>query len=207
MKQKKTILHLCADIGSDSRFYKMDSSYEVILIGKSIGVENYIPDRPIYGVIANPVCTEFSTGNNFRKIGNLEKGMFLVNHCQRIINQCKPVFWVIENPFNGRLKEFLGPPDMVYQPWQFGSPWTKKTALWGKFNKPQPLFEKWNDVTPIEKLYCKKNRSKPSLADAHLNDVNFIPEFKFARNLIKSDADLRSLCSQGFAREFKKYNP
>ena len=30
----KTILHLCADIGSDSYYYQLDNDYEVIKIGK-----------------------------------------------------------------------------------------------------------------------------------------------------------------------------
>lgn len=30
---KKTILHLCADIGSDSRFYDLSDDYEVVRIG------------------------------------------------------------------------------------------------------------------------------------------------------------------------------
>jgi hypothetical protein len=37
----KTILHLCADLGSDSRPYQLANGYKVILIGKDIGVENY----------------------------------------------------------------------------------------------------------------------------------------------------------------------
>lgn len=36
----KTILHLCADIGSDSWFYQQNREYKVILIGKEIGI-NY----------------------------------------------------------------------------------------------------------------------------------------------------------------------
>lgn len=36
----KTILHLCADLGSDSYPYQCDSDYRVIRIGKSYGVEN-----------------------------------------------------------------------------------------------------------------------------------------------------------------------
>jgi len=39
---EKTILHLCADVGSDSKPYK-DAGYKVVLIGKDIGVENFIP--------------------------------------------------------------------------------------------------------------------------------------------------------------------
>jgi hypothetical protein len=201
----KTILHLCADIGSDSRFYQLNSDYKVILIGKEIGVENYAADEEIYGVIANPVCTEFSTANNFKKVGNLEKGMFLVRHCQRIIEECSPKFWVIENPFNGRLKEFLGKPDMVYQPWQFGSPWTKKTALWGKFNKPMPLFENWDDVPKLD-LYVKPRRIIPGMDAMHKSAINLIPEFEFAKPFVKNDADFRSLCSQGFARAFFENN-
>lgn len=38
----KIILHLCADIGSDSKPYK-DAGYDVRLIGSQIGVENYHP--------------------------------------------------------------------------------------------------------------------------------------------------------------------
>ena len=58
---KKLILHLCADIGSDSKPYQDSDDYEVIMIGKDIGVENYKPPSNVYGVIANPPCTEFST--------------------------------------------------------------------------------------------------------------------------------------------------
>ena len=35
---KKTILHLCADLGSDSFPYQNDCNYDVIKIGKKIGV-------------------------------------------------------------------------------------------------------------------------------------------------------------------------
>lgn len=128
---KKIILHLCADLGSDSLFYQQSDEYEVIKIGEKIGVENYTPPKNVYGIIANPPCTEFSTAGDFRDVKDLEKGMFLVNHCLRIIKEANPVFWALENPFNGRLKEILGKPIFSYQPWEYGSPWTKKTALWG----------------------------------------------------------------------------
>ena len=57
-------MHLCADIGSDSRYYQLDDKYEVIKIGIEIGVENYTPPKNVYGVIANPVCAEFSRARN-----------------------------------------------------------------------------------------------------------------------------------------------
>ena len=58
MNSNKIILHLCADIGSDSRPYKL-AGYDVRLIGAEIGVENYNPPANVHGIIANPVCTNF----------------------------------------------------------------------------------------------------------------------------------------------------
>lgn len=203
---KKIILHLCADIGSDSRFYQLDDNYEVILVGEKIGVENYEPPENVHGVIANPVCTEFSTAQDFRIKKDLDKGMFLVKHCQRIIEQAKPKWWVIENPANGRLKEFLGKPKMTYHPWRYGSPWTKHTALWGSFKVPAPLFDKWEDVPKLP-LYIKPMRSKPGLDCLHKSAVDLIPEMQWAKKHIKTDADIRSMCSQGFAKSFYEANP
>jgi len=102
----KIILHLCADTGSDTKPYK-DAGYEVILVGKSIGVENYHPPQNVYGVIANPVCTEFSTARSNGKARNPDEGMFLVRECQRVISECNPHFWVIENPARGVLRNYL----------------------------------------------------------------------------------------------------
>lgn len=203
---KKIILHLCADIGSDSRYFQLDDEFEVIKIGKDIGVENYSPPKNVYGVIANPVCTEFSIAKGFHINGDLEKGMFLVNHCLRIIKECNPTFWVIENPATGKLKDFLGKPKFVYQPWEFGSPWTKKTALWGKFNIPNKIFNKWEDVNKIENLYIRGDRKKPSLVYLHKNDKYKIKEWEWAYDLINDDMSLRSMCSDGFAKAFYKAN-
>jgi len=105
---KKIILHLCADLGSDSRFYQLDDNYEVIMIGEKIGVENYEPPENVHGIIANPVCTEFSNAKNANISRDFEKGMFLVNHCKRIIAKANPKWWVMENPNTGALRNFIG---------------------------------------------------------------------------------------------------
>ncbi len=95
---KKIILHLCADTGSDTQIYRQNG-YEVICVGKAIGVENYHPPANVYGIIANPVCTEFSTARSDGRARNPEEGLKLVRECQRIINEAGDVkFWVIENP-------------------------------------------------------------------------------------------------------------
>lgn len=203
----KIILHLCADIGSDSALYQDSPGYTVIKIGKDIGVENYTPPLGVYGVIANPPCTEFSVVNKgFDKHGDYEKGMFLVKECLRIIKECNPKFWVIENPATGRLKNFLGKPLYTYEPWEYGSPWTKKTALWGNFKIPKRIYTKWENVPKNDKLYIRPTRKKPSMAQFHKSAIKYIKEFERFEPHVKSDMDLRSLCSQGFAQMFFEVN-
>ena len=87
MTAKKIILHLCADIGSDSYQYSIDDNYEVVKIGADIGVENYyiggMDDtemQNIHGVIANPPCTEFSTARADGKARENKEGFELVDH-------------------------------------------------------------------------------------------------------------------------------
>lgn len=210
----KTILHLCADTGSDTIPYQIDPRYEVIKIGADIGVENYTPDRPIWGVMANPVCTQFSSvrrgkpGTNYPHVSDPDKGMEMVRECQRIIREANPRWWAIENPAMGSLRNYLGKPNFVYQPWQFGSPWTKATALWGNFNHPEPLYRYWEDVPKIPGLWTRPGRVKPSIVYLHKSAFNLIPEFRDSgMPAPETDAELRSLCSQGFARAFKEANP
>lgn len=201
---KKLILHLCADIGSDSYPYQLDDSYEVILIGKDTGVENYTPPTNVYGVIANPPCTEFSTARADGKARNPTDGMFLVEHCLRIIELAKPTFWVLENPARGVLHKYLGQPKYKYEPWWYGSPWSKQTALWGNFNIPQRLFNSWNEVPKLDGLYTRPGRPKPSLAFMHKSHIKFIPEFSPFE--VEDDMSFRSLCSQKFAQAFYTSN-
>lgn len=207
----KTILHLCADTGSDSRFYK-EAGYNVILVGSKIGVENFNPPANVYGIIANPVCSEFSVAREGYKFGtkdkqsiDIEKGMFLVKECLRIIKEANPVWWVIENPATGKLKDFLGDPQYSYEPWWYGSPWTKRTSLWGKFNIPARKYLNWDDVPKNPSLYIRPGRPKPSLAFMHKSAFHLIPEFK---GLPEPDSDMefRSICSQKFAKAFFEVN-
>lgn len=200
---RKLILHLCADIGSDSKPYR-DAGYEVICVGKSIGVENFIAPKDTYGVIANPVCTEFSTARSNGKARNPQEGLFLVRECQRIIAEANPTFWVIENPAKGVLKHYLGKPQYEYEPWWYGSPWTKRTALWGRFNIPEATYHAWEDVPKIDGLYQRPTRGKPSLAFMHKNHKRFIREWDCFE--VENDMSFRSLCSQKFAQAFFEAN-
>lgn len=207
----KTIIHACADTGSDSKPYR-DAGYNVILVGKDIGVENFSYKGEVHGIFANPVCTEFSTARANGKARNPEEGLKLVRECQRIIAECNPNFWVIENPARGVLKNYIGNPQYEYQPWWYGSPWTKHTALWGRFNIPERKYWKWEDVPKLEGLYTRKSSHgrkvlvpKPALAFMHKSAYLHIPEFH-TLPVPQSDMEFRSLCSQKFAYEFFKVN-
>lgn len=209
----RTILHLCADTGSDTWPYQQDPAYEVIRVGSDIGVENYSPDRPVHGVIANPVCTEFSAaryGNSYgggsRLPSDPEAGMWLVNECLRVIEEAAPVWFAIENPATGQLRNHIGPPTFSYEPWQYGSPWTKRTGLWGSFTPPPPIYTEWDDVPKLP-LYARPGR-RPSIAFMHKSAFQLIPEFRDSGMPVPTtDAEFRSIASQGFARAFKAANP
>lgn len=211
----KTILHLCADTGSDSYPYSQDPDYEVIRVGSDIGVENYHPPQNVYGVFSNPPCTEFSIARTGGVARNPEEGMKLVRECQRIISECGELkFWVIENPATGALRNYLGKPKYEYQPWWYGSPWTKKTALWGEFNIPQRIFFNWEEVPKNENLWVRKrNRiaqndrytGKPEMHTLHKSAYDVIEEFHTLPRP-ESDMEFRSLCSQKFAQAFYQAN-
>ena len=94
------------------------------------------------GILAAVPCTDFAaSGARWWAAkdasGQTAKSIELVYQTLRIIDLCSPDFWVIENPV-GRLHKLvpeLGLP-WYFQPYQFGEPYTKKTGLWGQFNKP-----------------------------------------------------------------------
>lgn len=206
LKDKKIILHLCAGTGSDSRFFDLDNDYKVIKVGIEIGVENYSPPKNVYGVIANPVCKGYCTIHGFDKDPLCQDDNFLVDECLRIIKECNPIFWVIENPAKGTLRGKLGKPKAIYQPWHYGSPWTKQTALWGDFIMPKAIYSKWEHVPNKIDLWKRKDRDKPCLAYLHKSAAKIIPEFEWAIDKIKDDMTLRSMCSQGFAKAFYEAN-
>lgn len=194
---EKIILHLCADIGSDSKPYK-DAGYKVICVGEKQDVRKYEPPTNVYGIIANPPCTMFSMCRTNAKLPrDLKQGMELVNACLRIIWTCQyriksdvqkvsPLrFWVLENP-NGMLKWFLGKPAFQYSPHEFGDNYQKTTNLWGWFNHP-------------EKTHL--NSVKHPKFDRMLSK-NIHPEYfgKLTRT------ERRSVCSDKFAQAFYEAN-
>jgi len=145
----KIILDLCGGTGSWSKPYK-DNGYDVrnITLPK-YDVRLYKPPKNVYGILAAPPCTEFSLAkSNSKYPRKMKEGMEIVYNCLRIIWEAQyklptPLaktttlkFWVLENPF-GLLRRFLGHPVMIFNPYDFGDGYQKKTCLWGFFNEPK----------------------------------------------------------------------
>lgn len=199
MNSNKIILHLCADIGTDSLPYK-NAGYDVRCIGKDIDVRKYDPPENVYGIIANPPCTMFSCARTSPKSTprDFKQGMEVVEACLRIIWKCQYVplrnaskktrlkFWCLENPYRGLLKSFLGEPPFRYSPWEYGDSYKKDTGLWGFYKiPPKTIF--------FKPLGLKK-------FDALLSH-EIHPEYS---DLTRTER--RSVCSQKFAQAFFESN-
>lgn len=141
MNSNKIILDLCGGTSSWSKPYK-EAGYDVRIIEARNGADvrfyeiNEMED--IYGILAAPPCTCFAwSGRRWRRSYNeMVEALSVVDACLRIILFSNPVFWALENP-TGTLRNYLGRPALIFQPWHHGDPYTKKTLLWGKFNAPR----------------------------------------------------------------------
>jgi hypothetical protein len=78
-------------------------------------------------------------------------GLSVVDACLRLVAVCNPAWWVLENPV-GKLRRYLGPPVMTFQPCDYGDAYTKRTCLWGRFTPPVPdsLLVSTRSVEPSE---------------------------------------------------------
>jgi hypothetical protein len=165
----RIILDLCGGTGAWSRPYA-DAGYDVRNITLPAQDVRWFEalTEPVYGVLAAVDCTHFAgSGAQYWKEkdsdGRTLEALGVLDACCRIVLIHHPVFWCIENPV-GRLKRWLGPSIMYFNPCDYGDPYTKKTCLWGMFNKPVP-----NPVTPekvceqgswVQKLGGKSERTK-----------------------------------------------
>lgn len=211
-KDKRIILHLCADMGTDSMPYQ-EAGYDVRLIGKSIGIENYHPPENVYGIIANPPCTHFSFAKTTGRPRDMVEGMRLVKECLRVIWEAQYKlegkyskkttlkFWMIENP-NGLLKRFLGRPVFEYHPWEFGDNYKKCTHIWGWFNIPQKTYSRCQDVITEKDIELAKANSRklPKFDRLKTKQIHY----EGNEHLLRTER--RSICSPSFAREFFKNN-
>lgn len=166
-----------------------------------------IDKENVYGILAAPPCEQFAFVRTTPKIPrDLKLGMECVASCLEIIWSCQfnyknqhqkfsPLkFWALENPYFASTKWFLGKPAFVFQPYEFGDGYKKRTALWGYFNEPKKQ-EKW----------VMKNDKK--------FDVLLMSEIKALKSPVNEDAgnpktrkELRAITPEGFAKAFFEAN-
>lgn len=131
----KTILDLCSGSGAWSSPYKA-AGYNVWRITLPVADVHTleVPDKPVHGILCAPPCTEFSLAKNGQP-RDIRAGLETVSACLRLVVACRPSWWALENPI-GLLGHYLGTPRDTWQPYEFGDPHTKATAVWGEFNIP-----------------------------------------------------------------------
>ena len=224
---KKIILDLCGGTGSWSLPYK-EAGYDVRNITwPKYDVRLYEPPKNVYGILSAPPCTMFSFARtNAKKSRNLHEGMALVLACLRIIWTCQYriekdtqknpslKFWALENPYFGMLRWFLGKPAFVFDPYEFGHYYQKKTAIWGMFNEPKK--------TPVEipkEARTSTNRGKltsiwKKMKEKAKTNSQDLPKFDYMKSKDiapewfgkLSRQDRRAITPRGFAKAFFKAN-
>lgn len=202
----RIVLDLCGGTGSWSKPYA-DAGYDVRVItlpdydvvdyAEQVIHKHILKKGSVQGILAAPPCTHFSgSGAQYWKEKDLDgrtaTDLKIVDACLDIIEFLAPVWWALENPV-GRLKtlrkqrfvELTGSntPKLMFNPCDFGDPYTKKTLLWGKFNIP-----KTNRVEPIRA--CKQGSWTQKLGGKS-----------------EKTKTLRSITPLGFAKAFFEANP
>jgi len=191
MNSEKIILDLCGGTGAWSRPYS-EARYDVRIITlPEHDVRLYIPPKKVHGILAAPPCTHLAgSGARWWKEKGIEallEGLSIVDACLRIIMVSKPKFWVLENPV-GRLVHYLGKPKLIFNPCDYGDPYTKKTCLWGEFNIPIKH--------PVEPKFITLKNGK------RMSEIEY-----YSWRLPKDKrTEVRSITPKGFANQFHIQN-
>ena len=169
---KPAIISLFDYSGNWSNPYK-EAGFDVFRVDIKLEIDVLLvvkEDFPsnVYGILAAPPCTDFAgSGAQYWKAkdadGRTEASLALIDKTLEIVSWYPDLkFWVLENPV-GRLQKLrpqLGKP-WYFQPHWYGDPWTKKTGLYGNFNKNLPRVDVEPDPNSwIMKLGGKSERTK-----------------------------------------------
>jgi len=187
---KKIILDLCGGTGSWSAPYK-EAGYNVRVITlPEYDVLKYNPPLKVHGILAAPPCDHFTvSGAQYWKQkdqdGRTDEALDILKACLRIIRNTKCKFWALENPVGRipRLVPELGKPPIIFDPCDYGDPYTKRTCLWGRFNKLK-------ETPVIAERACKEGSWLMKLGGKS-----------------EKTKRLRSVTPPGFAKAFFEANP
>lgn len=189
---KKIILDLCGGTGSWSKPYR-EAGYDVRIVTiPDNDVRDFYPPQNIHGILAAPPCTHFTnSGAQYWKTkdqdGRTLADTQIITHCLRIIAMTQPKWWAMENP-TGRFIRWMGKPQLIFNPCDYGDPYTKRTCLWGRF------------TTPF------KNPVKPEFIIASNGDRYSKIHMKTGGSSAKTK-ERRSITPPGFAKAFFESNP
>lgn len=164
MTEKGIILDLFSESGNWSKPYR-EAGYEVIQVDLKHGKQDvrlikYDPLRKVHGIIANPPCVVMSKARRRPTPDELLESLSCFDATCRLIALHSPVFWVIENPFHSRIRQFYGPPKQRIVMSRFGFPSSKETGLWGHFNKVKYPSEFTPHPAALEKTRSMKRSRK-----------------------------------------------
>lgn len=189
----RTILSLCDHSGVWCGPYR-DAGYNVVQVDLKRGQDVRLLEYPgrVHGILAAPPCTAFAgSGAQWWPAkdadGRTLDGLALVDACLRLVAVCRPQWWALENPV-GRLRRWIGPPRMMFNPCDYGDAYTKKTCLWGEFNADLRR-------TPVEPVMIERGGKRGSWMWANLGGKS------------ERTKELRSATPAGFARAFFEGNP
>jgi len=129
---------------NDPEFASVPHTYIVDVLEINPEDLPYKPDL----LVASPPCTKYSALSCWRwwpdnKPGpDVQQETELVKKALEIKNAIKPKYWLFENPV-GKMKEILGPADVLTWWAAWGHTYLKPTCLWGVFPPiewpPRPL--------------------------------------------------------------------
>lgn len=184
---RPVILSLYDFSGNWSKPYR-DAGYEVHQIDISLdGTDVRLYDPPFRscrGILAAPPCTCFaSCGARWsRSDSEMIDALSMVDATLRLVHLLRPKWWVLENP-TGTLVRYLGQPAHIFNPYDYGDPWAKRTCLWGRFTIPTKTPVSWTQAE----------------SDARHNNA------RATDTVTRSQA--RAITPLGFANAFYKANP
>lgn len=189
MGEKRLVIDLCSGLGGFSSAFKDDSNYKVIRVDiekkfkpdickdvrELLNDKDFMKLKPFL-ITASPPCTYFSLANpTFPRPGIME-ALSIVGACLEIISRLKPKYYILENP-KGRLRWYIGTPQIQNNLSYYGYKTIKPTDFWTNINLPQlPKIRKNKEGISFSKSAphspCKRAELPYNLSKAIKEAIN-----------------------------------
>jgi len=188
------------DAGYDVRYFDIKDGADVREFSVEWFMDN-IPDiTDVYGFLIACPCTDFTVSGSqwWRRKdmdGRTEASKELVYKALQVVEYFKPQgFWALENPVKSRIGPLTGlpRPRLIFQPNDYGNPYTKETSLWGNFNPHLPTAP----VEPTEgsKMHSQYGgRSERTKEARSETPEGFAAAFFMANNYLGATSERRLL--------------